>query len=869
VKPFWRRSPLAGAWALPRRLSAVFWIAVLLFLLAQAAAALWLIEGSRTEASNQVQQHLVRYSESAEAAVNRTLLSVDLALAGVSELLHPAFNAAGRVNEAEAERLLSALNDRNLSISHLLVLDGLRQPVAASSRQALALADRLPLALFEQSLSASPAQLRIGLPEGPSGRPALGLNGEPALLMARAAALQDGRAVVVLAEVPAAVLEQVITPGADTSDKTATLEDEFGRLLLAVPRQNALLGRVRTGLDQAAPGQILRGEHRLSGEPALWVLRNSSYRSVHVTASIAEARVLTRGARERQVLAVGAALFMLCTAAAAALFYSQLVRMARARGNLLQSQRMLDQALGSMGDGFLLCDREDRVVLWNDRYVELFPWLRGRLRRGMPFVELAEMSAAQVKAQGTPADRQAWVQWRMDQHRGGDHTWGHAQGLSTPVHTVERRMPDGGMVGVYRDVAESERRLAEAKIAAEAANAAKSRFLAAMSHELRTPLNAVLGMNGLLLGTPLNAEQRRHTELMRQSGQMLLAVINDILDVSMIEAGRMTLESLPFDPRATLQEAVVLLQVRAQAKQLALDFEAAEPLPAALVGDASRLRQVLFNLVGNALKFTEQGGVTVRAGGREQAGGRFELTVTVSDTGIGIPAEVLPRLFERFTQGDSTTARRYGGSGLGLAISREIIELMGGRIAARNRPAGGSEFSFTLSLARASFATPGGAWAKARWPAPAAQPARHWRVLVAEDNAVNQILVRALLERMGHCCDVVADGSEALLQLQSARYDVVLMDVQMPGMDGLEATRRLRQRERTEGLPRLPVLAMTAHAMAEDRQTCLEAGMDDHVTKPVEPEVLAAAIDHAVLASRSLSADAAGTAADPVAPSTT
>jgi CheY-like chemotaxis protein len=283
---------------------------------------------------------------------------------------------------------------------------------------------------------------------------------------------------------------------------------------------------------------------------------------------------------------------------------------------------------------------------------------------------------------------------------------------------------------------------------------------------------------------------------------------------------------------------------------LSIALDAPPGLLPLLRGDPSRLRQVLFNLIGNAVKFTEQGGVQVRLALQPLSQDQVELQVAVQDTGIGIPDPVLPRIFDRFTQADSTTARRYGGSGLGLAISREIVQLMGGRIAARSVDGGGSRFEFAVPLSRAEKLPVD----SARVDIPLAAensttvPIRHvlalapCRILVAEDNAVNQILIKALLDRLGHYCDVVGNGIEAVSQSAAASYDLVLMDVQMPEMDGLAATREIRRRERELDGTRLPIVAMTASAMADDRAACLAAGMDDYLSKPIDVPQLVGAI---------------------------
>lgn len=390
---------------------------------------------------------------------------------------------------------------------------------------------------------------------------------------------------------------------------------------------------------------------------------------------------------------------------------------------------------------------------------------------------------------------------------------------------------------------ESQKALEAAKIQAEKATRAKSDFLACMSHDIRTPMNAIIGMTDVLAEAELGEEHRQYLRVIRSAGETLLHLINDILDFSKIEAGELRLESIAYNLREVVADSIDITKVRAREKGLEIFTEITDAVPQDQLGDPIRVRQILINLIGNAIKFTEKGNVTVKVACESYPSRTPHLVFSVSDTGIGIPAEKQAALFQKFMQVDSSTTRKYGGTGLGLAICKQLVELMGGHISVESEQGRGSTFHFRLianSPAAAAIEVP--RREAARESAPSQSSESSLRILLADDTPENRLLIQTYLKKTAHHLETAENGQIAFELFKTKKYDLVLMDMQMPVMDGYTTTREMRTWEQTQGAKPTPIIAITAEAMAEDAERSSMAGCTDHVVKPIRKARLAEVI---------------------------
>ncbi len=535
--------------------------------------------------------------------------------------------------------------------------------------------------------------------------------------------------------------------------------------------------------------------------------------------------------------------------ALASSFNAMLERLADREASLkitMDDLRKLHNAVEHSSAVVVITDREGNIEYVNPKFIQV---------TGYDRTETTGKTPRLLKSGEMPDDvyRELWQtitsgeEWQGIFHnrkKNGELYWAAAS--ISPLKDENGTITH--FVGIQEDITAIklfEQELRGAKEAAEAANQAKSDFLASMSHEIRTPMNAIIGMAELLLESRIDTEQRKYVETLRNAGQNLLNIINDILDVSKIEAGYLELDCTAFDIHELLDAVCDIMSVRVREKKIDLTCRIAPDVPRRLTGDAGRLRQILLNLVGNAVKFTDEGGITISVEPAGSDGGRSALKFSITDTGIGIPPEKIDRIFDKFTQADSSTTRKYGGTGLGLTISQRLVELMGGKIGVSSTPGSGSTFYFTISIdlpGEDQQIQASGQGSTLRKTPTVPSDSRPINILLVDDSEDNRLLVRSFLKKMPFSVQIAENGSAAVEMFKDSAYDIVLMDIQMPVMDGFEATRQIRSWERSKGFAATPVVALTAYALDDEIRKCHEAGCDGHLTKPISKSALVEAI---------------------------
>ena len=506
---------------------------------------------------------------------------------------------------------------------------------------------------------------------------------------------------------------------------------------------------------------------------------------------------------------------------------------------LQRSGDLLRGAIEAIDEAFVLYDADDRLVFCNEKYRQMYASAAHLMVPGVKFETLLRVNAEGGQFTDAKGRVDEWVAERLAVHRASNSTLIQKHTNGRTLRIIERKLPDGHIVGFRIDISD----LVNATHEAQTANIAKSRFLATMSHEIRTPMNGILGMAQLLLMPGLTETERRdYARTILTSGQTLLTLLNDILDLSKIEAGKFELEATVFDPQAILLETRTLFSGAAQGKNLQLECQWNGTNEQRYLADSHRLRQMLSNLVGNAIKFTQTGQIRMEASEIERTGGSALLEFSVRDSGIGIAADKIDLLFKAFSQADSSTTRQFGGSGLGLSIVRHLAQVMGGQVGVESVAGQGSRFWFRVRVEVVAAGEDSRAAERsleAATRALARAPERKGNVLVVEDNAANRMFIKALLGKLGLHVVMAHDGQQAVdFVTQGGAPDVVLMDLNMPVMDGYTATERIRQWEREHARTRLPIIALTADAFEEDHQHCLVVGMDDFLTKPVVVDAL-------------------------------
>lgn len=802
-------------------------IGALILLLAQTAATLMIIGRAREAQIRAAEETVERISLATEASINRAFVQVDAMLAGLPALLaHFAQN--DQMDIAVLNRVLRQFNNQNFTYRDILLLGPNGLPVATALPVSRRRRLPLPVETGFSELAERGGGVSIG---GPVQNPS---TGEWTLFFARNVTVVGIGPVLAVAEVPVPSVRALLSAAGEPEGVRTTLERDDGVLLTSVPHDETRIGqRIEPPARQLASShQATMTANRFSGGTVFASVRPTLYPTLFITTTYEVDAALAGWYRDRvRAFTVSSILGIVIIGVALALMVI-LRQRDKAEAERAKARTTLENALESMSDGFVMFDAEDRLIACNGRYRDFYRISEPFIQPGARFEDIMREGAKRGQYPQAGADIEAFVAVSKAFHLGNQPPMERLLPDGRWVLITERRTPDGGTVGIRTDITALKRAMQDltaARDAAAAAGEAKSRFLARVSHELRTPLNGVLGFAQVLLQDPrLEPEQREQVKTLHEAGRHLLDLVNGLLDLSKIEAGRLDLAPRAVALRSLLEGCATLLAPEVSRKALSFHQDLDPSLPEAAQVDPTRLRQLLLNLLSNAVKFTPPGGRVELRVRRPQ---HDWLRIEVQDTGPGVPADKRHLLFEDFVQLAPQASAEAQGTGLGLAISARLTALMGGRIGCDSPAAGGALFWIEIPLEEASLMADEATILDIE---PDREDARDsgLSILVVDDVAANRQIAQAMLQSAGHRVETVGDGNSAIAAVLRSHFDVVLMDLQMPGIDGFEATRRIRALDAPTR--DVPIVALTASALPEQVEATRRAGMDAHLSKPLD-----------------------------------
>lgn len=808
---------------------AIFLGAILL-LAAQTAATLMIIGRAREAQVRAAEDSVERISLATETSINRAFVQVDATLAGLPAILSH-FAQNGQLDISVVNRVLRQLNNQNFTYRDILLLGPNGLPVATALPVSRRRRLPVPVETGFSELADRGGGVSIG---GPVQNPT---TGEWTLFFARNVTVIGLGPVLAVAEVPIPSVRALLSAAGESPGLRSTLERDDGVLLASVPHDETRIGqRLEPPARTLGVGtDAMLTNSRFTGRPVFASVRPTLYPTLLITTTIDVDAALSGWYRDRvRAFAVSSMLGIVIIVVALILMV-MLRQRDKAEDERARARRTLENALESMSDGFVMFDADDRLIACNSRYKDFYKISAPFIQPGASFDEIMREGAKRGQYPQAGADIEAFVSESKVFHLSNQPSMERLLPDGRWVLITERRTPDGGTVGIRTDITALKRamqELAAARDAAAAAGEAKSHFLARVSHELRTPLNGVLGFAQVLLQDPrLEPEQREQVKTLHEAGRHLLDLVNSLLDLSKIEAGRLDLMPRRIALRPLLQGCATLLAPEIARKALSFHLDLDPDLPEAAELDPTRLRQLLLNLLSNAVKFSPASG---RLDLRVKRLGPDRMRVEVQDAGPGVPADKRHLLFEDFVQLDTNGVAEGQGTGLGLAISARLIGLMDGAIGCDEPPGGGARFWFEIPLVSVDSSEIEDNTPKPLGTLPGEDTPL--RLLVVDDVAANRQIAQAMLRSAGHEVEVAEDGASALLALTRASFDAVLMDLQMPGMDGFEATRRIRALP--PPISGLPVIALTASALPDQIEATRRAGMNGHLSKPIDRTAL-------------------------------